>query len=70
LLKIKNLSLPNLEEKAKVTVSIGISVYPQDATVIDDLIFAADQALYFAKLKGRNRVEIISPPKLASGPKA
>jgi diguanylate cyclase (GGDEF)-like protein len=62
LLKIKNISLPNLEDAAKVTVSIGISVYPQDATLIDELIFAADQALYFAKLKGRNRVEIFNPP--------
>jgi diguanylate cyclase (GGDEF)-like protein len=70
LLKMKNLSLPNPEDTTKVTVSIGISVYPQDATLMDELIFAADQALYFAKLKGRNRVEIISPPKLASGPKA
>ncbi len=60
LLQIKNLSLPHLEGAAKVTVSIGIAVYPQDATLIDELIFAADQALYFAKLKGRNRVEIIN----------
>jgi diguanylate cyclase (GGDEF)-like protein len=62
LLKMKNLSLPNPKDLAKVTVSIGISVYPQDATLIDELIFAADKALYFAKLKGRNRVEIINPP--------
>jgi diguanylate cyclase (GGDEF)-like protein len=61
LVKIKDISLPNLKNAKKLTVSIGIAVYPQDATLIDDLIFAADQALYFAKMKGRNRVEIINP---------
>lgn len=39
-----------------VTVSIGISVFPSDAQIPDDLINKADKAMYEAKQKGRNRV--------------
>lgn len=38
----------------KVTVTIGSSRYPLDASNYDDLIFCADKALYKGKLKGRN----------------
>lgn len=39
-----------------VTVSIGISSYPQDATTPDTLLNAADQAMYRAKKAGSNRL--------------
>lgn len=61
--RIKDLAIPNLNDHAKVTVSIGVAVYPQDATLIDELILLADQALYFAKIKGRDRVELNSQEK-------
>ena len=38
------------------TVSIGISIFPNDADNIDTLITKADEALYLAKNNGRNRV--------------
>lgn len=38
-----------------VTVSIGISLYPDDATDLDALIQWADRAMYAAKKSGRNR---------------
>ena len=41
-----------------VTVSLGIASIPEDATNVDDLIVAADQALYHAKRLGRNRVAV------------
>ena len=41
-----------------VTVSLGIASLPEDATTVDDLIVAADQALYDAKRLGRNRVAV------------
>lgn len=39
-----------------VTISIGISAYPDDVREMDDLIDHADVALYKAKDSGRNRV--------------
>jgi diguanylate cyclase (GGDEF)-like protein len=38
-----------------VTVSIGVAVFPQHAGSLDELIHAADTALYQAKVGGRNR---------------
>ena len=40
----------------KVTVSIGVSVYPQHATKASTLVSVADTALYKAKENGRNCV--------------
>jgi len=42
-------------EVVYVSASIGITLYPNDATGIDTLLKNADQAMYVAKKKGRNR---------------
>ena len=42
-------------EQAYVSASIGITLYPDDAEEIDDLLKHADQAMYAAKGAGRNR---------------
>jgi two-component system, cell cycle response regulator len=42
-----------------VTTSIGIAVYPSHADTAEDLITAADQALYAAKAAGRDRCSLI-----------
>jgi diguanylate cyclase (GGDEF)-like protein len=44
------------DEVVSTTVSIGVSVFPDDGPDIDSLIEAADKALYKAKETGRNRV--------------
>jgi diguanylate cyclase (GGDEF)-like protein/PAS domain S-box-containing protein len=41
--------------EAYVSASIGITIYPNDATDIATLMKNADQAMYVAKSKGRNR---------------
>lgn len=51
---ISELNLPGLPS---VTVSIGVSAMPEDATDSGQLIRAADRALYLAKSLGRNRVQ-------------
>ncbi len=43
------------KEVPKVTCSIGVSTYPDDALVYDDLFKIADKMLYRAKQKGKNR---------------
>jgi diguanylate cyclase (GGDEF)-like protein len=41
-----------------VTLSLGIAVFPEDGTTADEIIRAADAALYQAKAQGRDRVVI------------
>lgn len=48
-------------EVAYVSASIGITLYPSDATEIDQLIKNADQAMYAAKAQGRNRASYFTP---------
>ena len=42
----------------KISVSVGISLYPEVGTSGEDLIREADKALYSAKALGRDRIEI------------
>ncbi len=44
------------EKTVQISVSIGITFYPQDASSPTDLIEAADQAMYKAKNSGSNRM--------------
>lgn len=43
-------------ERTKMTISVGVAGFPSDAQIKEELIQKADQALYQAKKKGRNRV--------------
>ena len=45
----------------RVTVSGGVSTFPEDGDTITDLIRSADQALYAAKASGRNQINLSTP---------
>lgn len=48
----------NEKDTAKVTISLGVATYPDNAETPQDLIEFADKGLYFAKENGRNQVGI------------
>ncbi|MBI5510530.1 MAG: diguanylate cyclase [Deltaproteobacteria bacterium] len=48
--------LEETQPKGKLTISVGVAFYPQDAREARPLIDAADQALYRSKANGRNTV--------------
>ncbi len=43
------------DEVVYISASIGITMYPNDAVNVEDLLKNADQAMYVAKSKGRNQ---------------
>jgi diguanylate cyclase (GGDEF)-like protein/putative nucleotidyltransferase with HDIG domain len=49
-------------ELMPITVSTGVASYPDHADRVDDLLRAADAAVYDAKLGGRNRTRTALPP--------
>ena len=52
------------EQQMLVSASIGISLFPDDGPDLEALIAGADAAMYRAKDRGRNTVEIFSPALL------
>ena len=57
------------ESNPWVTISIGVATWPEDGRTKDDLIRAADTALYSAKRAGRNRVRTaVFPAPLVEQP--
>jgi diguanylate cyclase (GGDEF)-like protein/PAS domain S-box-containing protein len=51
------------DRRVTVTASIGASFYPRDGAAIDDLIRAADAAMYDAKKGGKARLHVTAPPR-------
>jgi diguanylate cyclase (GGDEF)-like protein/PAS domain S-box-containing protein len=49
------------DNEARITTSIGISIYPQDGLDADNLIDRADTAMYAAKERGKNQFCFYSP---------
>lgn len=46
------------EQQIACTISLGVAAFPEDGKVPDELVAAADQALYKAKESGRNQVAL------------
>ena len=54
--KIEQEKIVLRRQETNITVSIGVSTFPKDAQMKEELIYKADHALYRAKEEGRNRV--------------
>ena len=54
---IATIQIPDVDRA--ITASFGVAVLPDDATEPEALVRCADRALYVAKSRGRNRVELI-----------
>jgi diguanylate cyclase (GGDEF)-like protein len=46
------------QQLGNISISMGVAFYPRHGTSVDELLKAADRALYQAKQSGRNRVRI------------
>jgi diguanylate cyclase (GGDEF)-like protein len=58
-LRVAIAALDFAQPDLKVTASFGIATYPLDALDADAVVRMADRALYSAKAKGRNRIELV-----------
>jgi diguanylate cyclase (GGDEF)-like protein/PAS domain S-box-containing protein len=51
-------AVSGIDAPCKITASAGVATFPHDATDVDSLIRAADQALYTSKACGRDQVTL------------
>jgi len=51
-------------QRLRITLSAGVAAYPDHGQLPGELLAAADKALYQAKSRGRNRVEVAQPDRI------
>lgn len=54
----------------RITISMGLAMFPENGEDVDTLLQAADLALYEAKHAGRNRLVVFRPPGVTAGDQA
>src|SRR5581483_381903 len=62
---VATITIPDVDRP--ITVSIGVAVFPDDATEAATLLRQADRALYLANANGRNRIQTIQQTEDAAG---
>jgi diguanylate cyclase (GGDEF)-like protein len=62
-LAVERMIVPSGTDKPlpQVTVSLGIAIYPEHGQGLEDILQAADKALYESKRAGRNRSTVYVP---------
>jgi diguanylate cyclase (GGDEF)-like protein len=50
------------DSRSPITVSVGLAAFPEDGKTPDEIVWAADEALYQSKRAGRNRVTLYTRP--------
>ena len=60
---VERMVIPSGSDKPlpQVTVSLGIAIYPDHGQGLEDVLQAADKALYESKRAGRNRSTLYVP---------
>ena len=58
--RVEDAKVPAGDTHVSVTVSVGISVFPDTSAAASELVSSADHALYAAKHSGKNRVSMFS----------
>ncbi|MFT3985837.1 MAG: GGDEF domain-containing protein, partial [Lachnospiraceae bacterium] len=53
----ENHFITDKNEKINITISVGVSAYPNKSNNINNLVEIADKALYYAKDNGKNQVQ-------------
>jgi diguanylate cyclase (GGDEF)-like protein len=53
--RVEEMAIILRRQETKITVSIGVAAFPDDAGDETELIIKADRAMYAAKQKGRNQ---------------
>ena len=53
---VESAVFPTRKHDLKITISIGVATFPDHAQSVEELIAQADQGLYEAKRRGRNRL--------------
>ena len=61
---VERMVVPSGTEKPlpQVTVSLGVAIYPDHGHALEEVLLAADKALYESKRAGRNRTTYYVPP--------
>ncbi|MCK4889644.1 MAG: GGDEF domain-containing protein, partial [Candidatus Aminicenantes bacterium] len=58
--RVEKSKFPGMEKQPKgsITISMGISSFPEDGDTREEVLNMADKALYYSKENGRNRVTL------------
>jgi two-component system cell cycle response regulator len=58
---------PGLDDRIPISVSIGIAVFPEHGSTAQEVLDAADEALYAAKNAGRDTYRLAERESVATG---